>query len=144
MTGFLAPSSSIEKQNQSYEIQNIETGEKLPLASRKVTIGWIRVGNFFFNPEAIREGNKILNNPRLIDYNLIVVDEIGPFELDDKIWAESVSGLLSLSDGTMIWVVRRNLVQEVIRKWDLVNMDIIDIELFTESEAEKMIISKLE
>ena len=143
MTGFLAPAFSTGQQIQSYEIQNIETSERLPLATRKDTSGWIKVGHFFFNPEAIRAGNRILNNPGISKYDLIVVDEIGPFELNDKIWADSVSGLLSLSDATMIWVVRKNLVQEVIRKWNLKCTDTIDIKHIKVPEAEKMILSKL-
>lgn len=143
LTGFLAPVSSPDYQHRSYEIQNIETGERLPLATRKMIIGWTRVGDFFFNPEAIRAGNRILNNPGISEYDLIVVDEIGPFELNDRIWADSVSGLLSLSDATMIWVVRKNLVQEVMRKWNLKNTNIIDIEFIKEPEAEEMILSKL-
>jgi len=143
MTGFLSPSFLSGNQGHSYKIQNIETGERLPLSSRKFTAGWIRIGNFFFNPEALLAGNRILNNPGFNDYNLIIIDEVGPFELNDKIWADSISKILSLSNGYMIWVVRKNLVQEVIKKWNLKNTDLIDIQLITLAEAEKMIISGL-
>ncbi len=143
VTGFLAPVSSTDLQNKSYEIQNIETGERLPLASGKFIPDWIRVGNFFFNPEAIQAGNKILNNPGLNDYDLIIIDEIGPFELKDKIWAASVSRLLSLFDATMIWVVRKSLIQDVIRKWNLEYTEIIDVRIMTIRQAEKMITSVL-
>lgn len=143
ITGFLAPVSSAGLQIQSYEIQNIETSERLPLAARKETPGWIKVGHLFFNPEAIIEGNRILSNPGISGYDLIVVDEIGPFELNDRVWADSVSGLLFLSDATMIWVVRKNLVQEVILKWNLKNTLIIDITIIKVPEAEKTILSRL-
>ncbi len=143
VTGFLAFSSSRDKEIQSYEIQNIETGERLPLASRKYSTGWIRTGNFYFNPEAIQTGNKILNNQELNEYDLIVIDEIGPFELSGKIWADSLTNLLSNADYDMIWVVRKNIIEEVIRKWDLKATYMIDIEKVTVPEAENLIMSEL-
>ena len=89
-----------------YEIQNIQTGKTLPLASRGFIENWNKTGNFYFNPEAILFGNKILTDPGLIKNDLIVLDEIGPFELDGKIWADSVSHLIITSDCPMILVVR--------------------------------------
>jgi len=143
ITGFLAPASSANLKNKFYEIQNIETGERLPLASRKKTIGWIKVGNFFFNPDAVQAGKKILNNPGLNKYDMIVVDEVGPFELDGKIWADSLTSLLSKAECHMVWVVRKNIIKEVIQKWDLKETILIDIEKFEVHEAKKVIISKL-
>ncbi|KPK81193.1 MAG: hypothetical protein AMS27_15675 [Bacteroides sp. SM23_62_1] len=143
VTGFLAPLSLSDSQNQSYEIQNIETRKCIPLASRKAISGWIKTGGFYFNPEAINAGNNILRIPAILNSDLIIVDEVGPFELDDKIWAHSISRLLSLPDITMILVVRIKLVQNVIEKWNLKITDIINIEFVTVTEASKMIISKL-
>ena len=143
VTGFLAPASSKDFQERSYEIQNIETDETFDLASSKAHPGWDKTGKFFFNPEAIHLGIKILQNPLIIDYDLIVVDEIGPFELDNKIWADSISKLLSYPDLTMIWIVRKNLLQDVIRKWNLKNTYIIDVGIITVPEAKNKILSKL-
>jgi nucleoside-triphosphatase THEP1 len=141
--GFLAPSSSQDKQSQSYEIQNIETGERLPLASRKYSAGWIRTGNFYFNPEAIRAGKKMLNNPGLNKHDLVVMDEIGPFELGGKIWADSLSDLLFDASCHMILVVRKSIIKEVIQKWGLGGACIIDIEKVEVHEAENLIILQL-
>ena len=126
-----------------YEIQNIQTGKTMPLVSRGFIENWNKIGNFYFNPEAILFGNKILTDPGLIKNDLIVLDEIGPFELDDKIWADSVSRLLLTSDCPMIWVVRDKLIKEVIKKWKLQEPGIIDIEKVSVRQAENRIISKL-
>lgn len=143
VSGILAKGMWRNGQKQVYEIQNIQTGKTLPLASRGFIDDWNKIGNFYFNPEAILFGNKILTDPRLIENDLIVLDEIGPFELDDKIWADSVSRLLITSDCPMIWVVRNKLIKKVIQKWKLQEPDIIDIEKVSVRQAEKRIVSKL-
>ena len=143
MSGILAKGMWRNGQKLVYEIQDIQTGKTLPLASRAFIDAWNKIGNFYFNPKAILLGNKILTDPKLITNDLIVLDEIGPFELDDKIWADSVSLLLITSDCPMILVVRNKLVKKVIQKWKLQKPDIIDIEKVSVRQAEKRIVSKL-
>ena len=143
VSGILAKGMWRNGQKLVYEIQNIQTGKTLPLASRGFIENWNKTGNFYFNPEAILFGNKILTDPGLIKKDLIVLDEIGPFELDDKIWADSLSRLLFTSDCPIILVVRNKLIKKVIQKWKLQEPDIIDIEKVSVRQAEKRIVSKL-
>jgi hypothetical protein len=73
---------------------------------------------------------------------MIVVDEIGIFELEGLIWADAVSRLIEKNVGFLLWVVRNTLVEEVIRKWDLKNPITIDIEKVSLPDAEKLIIGQ--
>jgi nucleoside-triphosphatase THEP1 len=141
VSGFLAVRSGSDEQRHLYEIFMLDTGKTMPLASRKPMRDWIKMTNFYFNPEAILFGNRILNDPRILKRNLIVVDEIGIFELEGNIWADSVSRLVSKSENMMIWVVRDTILDKVIQKWDLQDTVILNIEKVSVGQAEKRILS---
>jgi len=112
------------------------------MLSVKLVQGWDKIGNFYFNPDVLRRGNEALNDPQILNTDLIVIDEIGIFELDGKIWADVVSRLIDTGSISMIWVVRDALVEKVITKWALKDPVIIDIEKASIRDAEKMIISR--
>ena len=75
--------------------------------------------------------------------DLLVIDEIGPFELNDKIWAAAISGLCKNPCCYMLWVVRRTLVDQVKGKWNLQNAVIIDTDRVQVDQAEGMILADL-
>ncbi len=142
VSGFLAVRSSVNEPGQDYDLILPDTNESIPLSSRKFNKGWPKTGNFYFNPEALKRGNGVLNNSKILNRDMIVVDEIGIFELEGKIWADAVARLIEKNAGFMLWVVRNTLVEEVIRKWDLKNPIIIDIEKVPLPDAEKLIIAQ--
>jgi nucleoside-triphosphatase THEP1 len=82
-----------------------------------------------------------LNDRSINNKDLVVVDEIGIFELEGKVWADAVSLLVSKSDTYMIWVVRDTILEKVIRKWDLQDPVILDIKKVSIGQAEKRILS---
>jgi nucleoside-triphosphatase THEP1 len=142
VSGFLAVRSSINKPGQDYDLILLDTNESIPLSSRKFDNGWPKTGNFYFNPEALKRGNGVLSNSQILNRDLIVVDEIGIFELEGKIWADAVSQLIEKNVGYMLWVVRNTLVEKVVRKWKLKNPIIIDIEKVSLPDAEKMLLAQ--
>ncbi len=141
VTGFLAVRSVTKEPDRDYDIYLLDPSESIPLASREPVKGWIKISSFYFNPEAILRGNRILNDPQISNKDLVVVDEIGIFELEGKVWADSVSLLVSKSDTYMIWVVRDTILEKVIRKWDLKDPVILDIEKVSIGQTEKRILS---
>jgi nucleoside-triphosphatase THEP1 len=142
VSGFLALKTSIEKSRRGYKLSFIGTDESLPLLSEKQVQGWNKTGNFYFNPEALHRGNEMMNNSQFSNKDLVVVDEVGIFELEGKIWADALSRLTEQGDVSMILVVRDTLVEKVIRKWDIKDPVIIDIEKVTVQDAEQMILSR--
>jgi nucleoside-triphosphatase THEP1 len=141
VTGFLAVKSVTKEPDLEYDIHLLDSGKSIPLASREPVKGWIKISSFYFNPETILRGNRILNDPQISDKDLVVVDEIGIFEMEGKVWADSVSLLVSKSDTYMIWVVRDTILEKVIRKWDLQDPVILDIKKVSIGQAEKRILS---
>jgi nucleoside-triphosphatase THEP1 len=60
------------------------------------------------------------------NYQLYLLDEIGPFELDGLLWAPAIPALLD-SGIPMILTVRQRLIEQVCTKWDIHHPEIISI-----------------
>jgi len=119
IAGFAALSVPEDGPSGSFNILDLVSGKILPLASRRFREGWEAIGNFYFNPEGMLMGTEILEDPLINNNDLIVVDEIGPFELEGKIWAESLTRLLAIRSCPVLLVVREQLVSRVIHQWSL-------------------------
>jgi nucleoside-triphosphatase THEP1 len=87
-------------------------------------------------------GKNILEDPLIINNDLIIVDEIGPFELDGKIWAESLARILTRQCCSILLVVREQLVAQVIQQWGLKDAMIIEIGQSKPDQAAAMILSQ--
>jgi nucleoside-triphosphatase THEP1 len=59
---------------------------------------------------------------------LIVIDEIGPLELRNDGWNSSLEIICRKISIPHLWVVRRSIIKEVSRKWNVGNVYIYDIE----------------
>lgn len=57
-----------------------------------------------------------------------LVDEIGPMELNNQGWAESIRALCQSLPTTQLWVVRESLVIQVVRKWSVGDTRIFHLE----------------
>lgn len=140
LAGFTAPSLQGSLPQRSYEFIVIGSGESIPLASESPTSGWQQVGKFWFNPEAISRGNNILSDPAICRSDLIVIDEIGHFELQGRVWAEAITGLCQKKCNIMLWTVRESLLERVIRHWKLEEPTIIKIEDHSPDKAAKILL----
>ena len=125
----------------SFNILDLVSGKILPLASRRFSEGWEPIGNFYFNPEGMLMGKNILEDPLINNNDLIVVDEIGPFELEGKIWAESLTRLLAMRSSPVLLVVREQLVSRVIQQWSLKDVMIIEFVQLNPDQAAIKILS---
>lgn len=59
--------------------------------------------------------------------DLLVIDEVGRFELKGEIWADCISHLTLMPPTPMIWTVRRFFVDAVIAKWPMTRTIIIEL-----------------
>jgi nucleoside-triphosphatase THEP1 len=141
--GFAALSVPEDGPSGSFNLLDLVSGRTLPLASRRFTRGWEPLGGFYFNPEGIQTGINILEDPLIVHNDLVVVDEIGPFELEGKIWADSLTRLLAGFPCPVLMVIRQKLVAQAIQKWRLQQAVIIDIGRLNPDQAATLISSKL-
>jgi len=103
-------------QRVGYTLENLKSGEKIQLCNIAENKEWKKQGKFYFNPDAVIQGNEILgfdnSNP-----DLIVIDEIGPLEVKSGGWAPSIQKIAEEAKAPMLWVVRDSLVNKISRKW---------------------------
>jgi len=141
--GILAIASSGEEMPDTYTLKHISTGRLNPLCDRNQVADWERIGPFHFNPSALDAGKGILTHPDILNSDLIIIDEIGRFELDGMVWAASVSWLLSNAICPLILSVRDTFTDQVIEKWDLRDVQVLDIQRSTPNEAAETIINRI-
>ena len=123
MTGFLAYADLKDGDRNGYTLVDIVSSKSIILCSNEPCSTYEKIGRFYFNPLAIKFGQKLLNtNP--VEKTLIVIDEVGPFELQNKIWYDSLVYQLGIPKNVILLIVRTKLVDEIIRKFEITNAKI--------------------
>lgn len=117
--GFLAEGKWDNNVRSSFDLIEIETNNRLELCSNILNNEWIKEGRFYFNPKAINEGKLIIEKCILNNPYLIIIDEIGPFELQGKIWAFSFEKLLKSTSVTIIITAKQKLIPQIISKFNI-------------------------
>lgn len=133
--GFLCPGSFSENRRTAFSLENIETGFRVPMGSEKEVKGWGRYKRFFFNPEAYYQGARWIRESILKDPDLLVIDEVGPMELDGGGWAEILEFLETKKTIEQLWVVREKLAMEVAQRWNIAKDQCVRID-----ESEELIL----
>jgi nucleoside-triphosphatase THEP1 len=125
--GILAPGRFLESGQKEFDLELIPGRAKYFLSSRIQYPSWQAIGGFRFNPEAVEAGLNHLRNLPQNNYQLYLLDEIGPFELDGLLWAPAIPALLD-SGIPIILTVRQRLIDQVCTTWDIQHPEIINIE----------------
>lgn len=116
--GILAPGKMLAGGEKEFELELLPSYEKYFLSTRIAYKDWMAIGKFHFNPAAVEAGLYHLRSMEAGTSDLVIIDEIGPFELDGSLWAPAIPGLVS-SGKPMIWTVRRNLLEKVCEHWKI-------------------------
>jgi nucleoside-triphosphatase THEP1 len=118
VSGILAPGLLEGGRRTGFDIVNLATGESAQLA-RENTGGaaphaqWSR---FSFAQEGLALGLKALG-PDSMGTDVILIDEVGPFELAGGGWAPALDDLARDETRPLIMVVRSSIVDAVRRRW---------------------------
>lgn len=126
--GFLSTAVFKEGQRTGYELFDIETSESTTLCSTIPDINRFKQGEYYFSDSGLLKGENILKADNLTDKQLIIIDEVGPLELGNKGWSNTIDNLWQSNAPFQLWVVRRNIINEVLKKWNISNVHIFDIE----------------
>lgn len=89
--------------------------------------------------ETLENGKLWLHSEKNSDFDLIIIDEIGKWELNDQAWGQSLSDLIDNSNKNLFIVIRENLVEKVIKKWKISNPVIFSIGEITPEDCGKTI-----
>ncbi len=126
--GFLSPGSFDSGERSGFNLKNIENGMQIPMASSQETSKWIKYRRFWFNPDAFKQGFEWIQACLLQKPHVVVIDEVGPMELEGSGWSETLETLRTSSVPVQLWSVRERLLNEVIERWDIPFENVIRIE----------------
>ncbi|HLW07897.1 MAG TPA: nucleoside-triphosphatase [Marinilabiliaceae bacterium] len=114
MGGFVAIH---QLQSDSYLIKNIQTNEEILLMQRLAAFDQ-HPNHFKFFSEGVEVGNEwikeLLSNPP----GIVVVDEIGRFELAGELWSSSFTKLVA-SSVPLIFTTKIKYLEDVVKKWKM-------------------------
>jgi len=116
VAGCLAPSVYANDLLLGFDVVNLRSGERAPLARRETGPGQDR--QFRFLAEGLALGNEALDPTATQDADLILVDEYGPLELTFQGWRTAGDRLMTSTDAVLLLVVREELADEVQQLYD--------------------------
>ncbi|MFO8020858.1 MAG: nucleoside-triphosphatase [Perlabentimonas sp.] len=123
-----------------FNLITLPAKSSIPLCN-KTTTQWQPFGSYFFNPKAIEQGTAHLENaPSGVP---IFIDEVGLFELDDQIWANAFSNIISKRDNPIIVTIRRAFLEQSKNKWELNGATIVDATTDCPEDTVKTILENL-
>lgn len=128
-TGGIIASAVYEQDAKTgYTITDVANGKKMLLSNTRHTDGMARVGRYFFFPEAIDFGREALSAEKNRYSQIVLIDEIGAWELQGQGWATSLNELIINCDMPLIITVRKSFLDMVIENWMLQNPLVIEAE----------------
>lgn len=141
--GILSPAVHEDGRRAGYDLVDVATDERLSLSRTRGLPGMPVVGSYHFFPEGLEAGRRALSPERAAEADLVVVDEVGPWELRNQGWAECLYRLTRETRTPLLWVVRREITGQVREQWSLVDPLLLDVDEVTLDAAESLVLSAL-
>jgi len=126
--GFIAKGTWKNNKRYSFELLDLQTNQQLLFCQSEPVTAWKKIEHFYINPAGQHFGETVLDPKNLQGIDLVVIDEIGPFELKGKGWAEAIDRIMEQTRLPMIWTIREGAVMEVLEKWNFRPLEIIHVE----------------
>lgn len=127
VAGLVAHGAWKNKNRSGFVLEDLSTGKTMPLATTGKKKRWKPLGNFYFNPETVSFANMLLHENEILTNDAIILDEIGPFELNGELWARGLTRITKEYSGILIISVRPNLVNKVTEYWNLPGPEVINV-----------------
>lgn len=107
---------------------NIENKETKLMEASDDEIEILNIGRYKFSAKAFEWAKKILIESANKNFDLVIIDEIGPLELQGKGFAETLNFLLNQNESKfdLLLVIRENLVNEVLNYFEIKKEDVFD------------------
>jgi nucleoside-triphosphatase THEP1 len=98
------------------QVQDLLSGEKRLLARMDQDWGGPRVGDYHFDPDALQWGQDAMAKAIALGCDLLVIDEIGRLELEQKAGFHHVLALLGMSVLPRCLVIVRDVLVDAFRR----------------------------
>jgi nucleoside-triphosphatase THEP1 len=125
--GLCAPKIRNEENTVGYDIVNISSGERLEFLREYKPSETTSIGKFKVNSASLEAGKQWLNPNKLYDKELVIIDEVGKWELNNLGWADNLDELTKTSNTAFLLVIRESFVSDVISKWNFQNVIIFNV-----------------
>ena len=139
VAGFLSTGVDENGERKGFNLYDIETSESIELCSTRKDENRLQFGHYYFNNDAFVKGNQILGIENISGKQLIVIDEIGPLELNNQGWTNAIETITKRTSIPHVWVVRQTIIRKIIRKWNVGNVYVYDISESTVQEVQDKI-----
>jgi len=125
--GIIAEGIDHNSKREGFNLIHLKTHKSYSLATTTPTANFSQYGRFYFDKAVFAKINGLLRNTTA---NFIIIDEVGPLEIQDKGWASAIEKLLEMNI-PMIWVVRKSLLAPVTDHWQISQAQVFDIGKYT-------------
>jgi nucleoside-triphosphatase THEP1 len=119
VAGILAEGLWNGSQRSGFDLIDLASGRRVPLCRAKESSSGVRIGRFVFREEGLVLGNTALKRAAQDAADLVMLDEIGPLELQGQGWAAGLSELRWQTEVPLLLVVRKSLIDDVLARWSL-------------------------
>ena len=122
-----------------FDLLYLKTKKSYPLARITPLPNWDQFGRFYFDTDVfVKVGQSLVGSSSKI----IIIDEIGPMELQGKGWADAVGSLLA-ANTQMIWVVRKPLLETIMNYWGISQAQVFEIGNYTPEKVAGAVMKSL-
>ena len=119
-------SPRIIKNNKTigYDIVNIFTNKRSKFLRIHDKNNTEKIGKYFIINDGLDDGLNAIMEAIKNDSKIIIIDEIGKLEMDNKGWSEKLENLFLNSSEKIILVVRQEIIADFIKKYNLKSVSI--------------------
>lgn len=115
--GFVAPGEWEDGKRKKFLIRDIRSGNQRILCQNIDKKGFEKYGRFYFDPQTIFFGEQLLHKAKPGD--LLVIDEIGRFEIKGNVWSKLFRKLIRNSQNPLLITVRDEFITKVIQEFGI-------------------------
>ncbi len=126
--GFLTMGNTNDSRRNAYFIKDIETGEQTELCSTLADRQKPNFGRFYFEENGFQKGCSLIEQSMAEPTDLVVIDELGPMEINDWGWAPAIEKVVESNSSAQFWVVREKLIKPMMRKWNVGDVIVFRLE----------------
>ncbi|TVQ85641.1 MAG: DUF2478 domain-containing protein [Bacteroidetes bacterium] len=128
VNGFLTFGNTNDSKRNAYFIRDINTDREEYLCSTRIDKQKTSYGRFYFEKKGISAGNKTIEQSLKTPTDLLVIDELGPMEINNQGWAPAIEKVVKQNSTAQFWVVREKLVKPMMRKWNIGDIIVFELE----------------
>ena len=141
--GIISERVMTDSRTTGYDLVNIETGEKTIFLRENEECGSEKIGKFTICPDGLTVGRAVLHSLAMKGNHIVIIDEVGFLELQEKGWAESVRNLLQKKSNHILLTVRDKFVNDVKIKFNIQEATIFNISETDYQDAGRLILENI-